>query len=136
MLSGMAASNRNLKYLRIAHELRRAIQLGGYEPGEPLPTEAALIARYHVSRTTIAKAMQLLIHEGLVITRHPRGRFVRNITTLTDQPLASGETVAARMPDRTERRDHALDPGIPLLVVTTPAGTVQTLPADRYRLVA
>jgi GntR family transcriptional regulator, transcriptional repressor for pyruvate dehydrogenase complex len=56
----------------IAGELRRAIALGAFEPGERLPTERDLALRLSASRMTVRAAMRILALDGLVTTA--RGR--------------------------------------------------------------
>jgi DNA-binding GntR family transcriptional regulator len=51
---------------RVAADLRRRIAAGEWEPGEPLPTVAALAASYEVSKATITRVMRTLAGEGLV----------------------------------------------------------------------
>lgn len=73
-----------------AHELvldqiRTAIVLGRYRPGDCLPPERALAEFLHVSRTTVRGAVAILAEEGLVEIKRGRGGglFVRD-TALTD----------------------------------------------------
>ena len=47
-------------YRRVHEALRRAIAEGGWAPGDSLPSEASLGARFGVSRITVRQAMQLL----------------------------------------------------------------------------
>ncbi|MFC7338032.1 GntR family transcriptional regulator [Haloferula chungangensis] len=54
------------KYLRVHKEIRRQIHNQQYLPGDLLPTEAELCARYEASRPTIARALKLLTDEKLV----------------------------------------------------------------------
>jgi GntR family transcriptional repressor for pyruvate dehydrogenase complex len=56
----------------LGNEIRR----GGYQPGDRLPTEHALIERFGVSRTVIREAIASLKAEGLVVTRQGSGAFV------------------------------------------------------------
>jgi GntR family transcriptional regulator, transcriptional repressor for pyruvate dehydrogenase complex len=56
----------------MASELRHAIALGAFEPGERLPTERTLSVRLGVSRMTVRAAMHILARDGLVTTA--RGR--------------------------------------------------------------
>jgi DNA-binding FadR family transcriptional regulator len=56
----------------MASELRTAIALGTFEPGERLPSERTLADRLGVSRMTVRAAMRILANEGLVTTA--RGR--------------------------------------------------------------
>jgi GntR family transcriptional regulator, transcriptional repressor for pyruvate dehydrogenase complex len=69
----------------MASELRRAIALGAFEPGERLPTERTLADRLGVSRMTIRAAMRILARDGLVSTA--RGR--------TGGTIVSASTVSA-----------------------------------------
>src|SRR5256886_13282923 len=62
-----------------ADELRRRILAGAIPPGALLPSEAALIAEFGVSRGTIREAMALLRAEGLVVTEHGRGTHARPV---------------------------------------------------------
>lgn len=63
------------KYREIAAQLRGKILAGGYAGGRRLPSEAALVARYGVSRPTAARALQELVREGLVERRAGMGSF-------------------------------------------------------------
>ncbi|WP_431916334.1 GntR family transcriptional regulator [Nonomuraea jabiensis] len=65
------------KYQRIAEELRREIRAGTLRPGDRLPAETALVARFKVSAPTIRQALGVLRAEGLVESRHGIGTFVK-----------------------------------------------------------
>jgi GntR family transcriptional regulator len=69
-------ANRPL-YRQLAGLLRDAILRGDYPPGEPVPSEADLIAAHDVSRTTVRQAMSVLANEGLVVVGHGRRAVVR-----------------------------------------------------------
>ncbi|MCX4801753.1 GntR family transcriptional regulator [Streptomyces sp. NBC_01214] len=64
-------------YQQIADDLRRQIQDGVLQAQDPLPTEAALMAEYGVSRIVIRGAMDALQNEGLIIKQQGKGTFVR-----------------------------------------------------------
>lgn len=51
-------------YLVVAEALRQVVREG--QPGELLPSEAALMTQYGVSRTTIRRALKVLGEEGLI----------------------------------------------------------------------
>jgi GntR family transcriptional regulator len=60
------------RYQQIAADLRRRIEDGEFAPGQPLPSETALIAEYGVSRITARHAVAALRAAGLVVTEHGR----------------------------------------------------------------
>lgn len=64
-------------YRQIADDLRSAITAGVHGPGDRLPSESELVARYGVNRRTVQHAFALLIAEGLVYSEHGSGRFVQ-----------------------------------------------------------
>jgi DNA-binding FadR family transcriptional regulator len=59
-------------YELVVDQVRRAIQLGRFGPGDKLPPERELSQQLGVSRTTVREAMRVLQGEGLVEIR--RGR--------------------------------------------------------------
>ena len=60
-------------YLRIARKLRDGIFAGDYPVGSNLPTEAALSARFGVSRNTVREALRKLREEKLIQSRRGSG---------------------------------------------------------------
>ncbi|WP_298919663.1 phosphonate metabolism transcriptional regulator PhnF [uncultured Roseobacter sp.] len=69
----------------IATTLTAEIAQGHYAPGEKLPTEANLAARFGVNRHTVRHALGSLVSEGLVHTRRGAGAFVAQRPT--DYPI-------------------------------------------------
>ncbi|OQO89470.1 transcriptional regulator [Saccharomonospora piscinae] len=67
---------------QVATDLRGRITAGEYAPGDKLPSERAMIETYGVSRLTIREALGLLRAEGIVVTEHGRGVFVRPPTSI------------------------------------------------------
>jgi GntR family transcriptional regulator len=65
------------KYVRMADELRAEIDTGIYGPGDRLPGENDLMARYGVARMTARNALAVLQAEGLTVARKGAGVFVR-----------------------------------------------------------
>lgn len=65
----------------IADALRAEIAGGARPPGDRLPTEAALAARFGVNRHTVRRALARLVEEGLVRTRRGAGAFVAAVPT-------------------------------------------------------
>lgn len=69
----------------IANVVRGEISEGRYAPGDRLPTEAQLAARFGVNRHTVRHGLSRLVDEGLVHTRRGAGAFVASVPT--DYPL-------------------------------------------------
>lgn len=69
----------------IAEALRGDLAEGRYNPGDKLPTEAALSDRFGVNRHTVRHGISALVEEGLIRTRRGAGAFVA--ATPTDYPL-------------------------------------------------
>ncbi|MFF9870169.1 GntR family transcriptional regulator [Streptomyces sp. NPDC013953] len=61
------------KYQRIADDLKAAIESGEYGPGDRLPGETALAAKYEVAVLTARQALKILRVEGLVETKKGAG---------------------------------------------------------------
>ncbi|WP_299208680.1 phosphonate metabolism transcriptional regulator PhnF [uncultured Tateyamaria sp.] len=69
----------------IADTLSGEIADGLYSPGDKLPTEAQLSARFGVNRHTVRHALSALVKSGTVHTRRGAGAFVAQ--TPTDYPI-------------------------------------------------
>ncbi|MFC7723400.1 GntR family transcriptional regulator [Nonomuraea recticatena] len=83
----------------IAAELLGAIEAGDYQPGDQLPSEHDLTARYRVGRNTAQRALRVLIDRGVAEPKRRRGVFVR---VYDRQPVdtsmsAGGREVGARI---------------------------------------
>jgi DNA-binding GntR family transcriptional regulator len=61
----------------VAGALRAAIQSGEYGPGAQLPTYQELADAWGVAINTAKAAVTLLRDEGLAVTQHGKGSFVR-----------------------------------------------------------
>ena len=66
---------KELKYIKIEADLKEMIFSGKIRPGEKIPSENTLAAEYQVSRQTVRKALNELIHEGYIYPEHGRGTF-------------------------------------------------------------
>lgn len=64
-------------YQQIADALRTQIGAGEIGPGEQLPAISTLVSEYEVSVGTARSAMNVLRDEGLIVTRHGKGSYVR-----------------------------------------------------------
>jgi len=91
-------------YESVAARLREQILGGELAPGDRLPTEPELSARYGVSRSTVREALRVLSSQNLVETTrgvsggsfvvHPRAEHVRDYLEVTLGLLAVGEQVS------------------------------------------
>jgi GntR family phosphonate transport system transcriptional regulator len=71
---------------RAIHDsLQADIAAGRYRPGDKLPTEAALAARFDVNRHTVRRALAALTEAGTIFTRRGAGAFVAHRPT--DYPI-------------------------------------------------
>lgn len=65
------------KHESISDELRKELSAGRYGKEGRLPSDSKLMARFGVSRPTVAQAMRTLVFEGLVERRIGSGTYVR-----------------------------------------------------------
>jgi len=114
-------------YHQLREILRSEILEGRFKPGERLPTEFELIARYQVSRTTVRQTIGELQKEGLVTVHRGKGTFVRDgkiepelsaLTGFVEDMLALGIEASARVlsieeirPDKLVAGQLGLNPG-------------------------
>lgn len=63
-------------YQQIKALITRSLQAGEWRPGEAIPSEMDLAARYKVSQGTVRKAIDELATENLVVRRQGKGTFV------------------------------------------------------------
>ncbi|MEU5268067.1 GntR family transcriptional regulator [Streptomyces hygroscopicus] len=64
-------------FRQIADALREAIDKGRFREGDKLPSETELVDHFGVSRMTVRNALSLLQQEGLAVSEHGKGVFVR-----------------------------------------------------------
>ncbi len=63
-------------YQQIKGLILQSLQTGEWKPGEAIPSEMDLAARYRVSQGTVRKAIDELAADNLVIRRQGKGTFV------------------------------------------------------------
>jgi DNA-binding GntR family transcriptional regulator len=78
-------------YIRLAAELRRAIADGTYPPGTPTPSITTLSQQYGHARQTCAKALRLLVDEGLLIRYPGLGYYVAGTPAKPHSPASNGD---------------------------------------------
>ncbi len=117
----------------IATTLTTEIATGHYRPGDKLPTEAALSARFGVNRHTVRHALSALAEQGFVHSRRGAGVFVQQRPTnyplgrrvrFHQNVIAAGQTPSRRISrsetrpcDADEARALRLHPGDAVHVV-------------------
>ena len=63
-------------YQQIKGLILQSLQAGDWKPGEAIPSEMELAARYRVSQGTVRKAIDELAADNLVVRRQGKGTFV------------------------------------------------------------
>lgn len=63
-------------YRQIKDLILQSLQAGEWKPGEAIPSELDLAARYRVSQGTVRKAIDELAAENLVVRRQGKGTYV------------------------------------------------------------
>lgn len=94
-------------YRQIQALLMRSLQEGEWKPGEAIPSETELAARFRVSQGTVRKAIDELAAGHLLVRRQGRGTFVashhevrtqfRFLRIRPDEPAGGGEPAAMPM---------------------------------------
>ncbi|MEB3070161.1 GntR family transcriptional regulator [[Mycobacterium] vasticus] len=122
-------------YRQIAGMLREAINSGQLTAGERVPSEAALSEHFGVARMTVRQAVQELRSEGLVVSEHGRGVFVRPappIRRLASDRFARRHRAEGKAAFTVEAEKSGYTPQVDNIAVTreTPNSAV----AERLRL--
>lgn len=81
-------------YQQIVDEIKYEIDSGLYGPGDRLPTEQELSARFSVSRLTVRRAMDELCDGGYLIRRQGSGTFVSVVSKVHRRHLPNGKTLS------------------------------------------
>ncbi len=63
-------------YQQIRALILQSLQAGEWKPGEPIPSEIELAARFRVSQGTVRKAIDELAADNLLVRRQGKGTFV------------------------------------------------------------
>jgi len=75
----------NRSYREIAEVIKKRIENNEYPTNALIPKQVALAEEFSVSRTTIAKALDILISRGFLYTRRGAGTFVTKSMVLSKQ---------------------------------------------------
>ncbi len=74
--AGLPAPAFSPLYQQIKGLILQSLQAGAWKPGEAIPSEMDLAARFRVSQGTVRKAIDDLAAENLVVRRQGKGTFV------------------------------------------------------------
>ncbi len=84
----MDESRNSVRFPEIARQLRDEVLASRYGSAGRLPSETQLVRRFGVSRPTVARALKVLVDEGLLERRAGSGTFVCNgVKTKTSNKL-------------------------------------------------
>jgi len=84
------AVHKGRRYEPVAEQIQRLIASGALGPGDRLPPERELAAKFGVGRSSLRDAIRTLEVMGIVESRHGRGTVVRDLSTdALVVPLAS-----------------------------------------------
>lgn len=122
-------------YRQIASMLRDAISSGQLVAEERLPSEASLIDHFGVARMTVRQAVQELRSEGLVISEHGRGVFVRPappIRRLASDRFARRHRASGKAAFTVEAEKSGYSPQVDN--ITVKHGKPDSVVAERLRL--
>lgn len=112
---------------QLADVLREQIGDGTLVAGAPLPSETYLGQTYGLSRTAVRRALELLLHEGLIVKGRGQRTTVRERSQRGVVMVKSGDRVEARMPTEAERRSLGMPVGEPVLEVRRSDGAIELL---------
>ncbi len=92
------------KYRKILQELENDILAGKYNQIKKLPKEEDLINHYQVSRTTIRKAISILVSKGYVYQIQGSGIFLRESALKGYLSLESLKGLTRDYPNKKNRK--------------------------------
>jgi GntR family transcriptional regulator len=87
-------------YLQLKRWIEDAVRRGVIKPGDALPSERDLAARFDMSRVTVRKAVQNLVREGMLVQRHGSGTYVAPQPNRVEQSLSQLTSFAEDMARR------------------------------------
>lgn len=125
-------------YHQLKTALQRDIEVGRWKPGEQLPTENDLIARFRVSKITVRQALRELSTLGYIRREQGRGTFVqrppleegpRELTSFTDEMRHHGLSARSQV---LEQGVIAASPEVAARLEVPPAAPVFRLRRLRF----
>ena len=91
-------------YLQIKDLLTQSLDAGEWKPGESIPSEIVLAARYKVSQGTVRNAIAVLAAENIVVRRQGKGTFV---ATHTEEQSSLFRFLRIRRADGVDEYPHS-----------------------------
>lgn len=91
-------------YLQIKDLLTQSLDAGEWKPGEAIPSETVLAARYKVSQGTVRNAIAVLAAENIVVRRQGKGTFV---ATHTEEQSSLFRFLRIRRADGVDEYPHS-----------------------------
>jgi GntR family histidine utilization transcriptional repressor len=79
------ASSKTPIYDQVKAFVRQRISQGLWKPGDPVPSESALMHQFGVSRMTVNRALRELVSEGLVRRVQGSGSFVAELSRISSR---------------------------------------------------
>ncbi|MGH3355845.1 MAG: GntR family transcriptional regulator [Nocardioidaceae bacterium] len=95
-------------YLRVADDLRDAVERGDYKMGDRLPSQSRLVDLYGVSTMTVKHALELLKRDQTVVPRQGLGVYVRGPARRTKGTHAQLDDLRVRV-EHLEAQVHAIE---------------------------
>lgn len=123
------------KYKKIAENIKSKIKNGQYKAGDIIPDQSQIAKDFNTTRSTVHKALNLLVIEGMIYSKRGAGTFVRkdfNLDTkyksvsALEKPLGATYThqankvtskilsYSARLPTREETEKLIIESDVPV----------------------
>ena len=80
-------------YIQIANYIKRLIQKGAFTKGDAIPSVRDFGAANGVNPNTVARAYEILVNEGVIISLPKKGYFVPGDDNDFEQPVAVNRVI-------------------------------------------
>lgn len=92
------AEHKNSVYRKISEDIAKNIKSGKYPAGSMLAPERKLMLEYNTQRTTIRRALELLVKDGLIVKKTGLGTFIADHQNSV--PVSNKESSPVRKQER------------------------------------
>ena len=93
------AEHKNSVYRQISEDIAKKIKDGKYASGSLLAPERKLMLEYNTQRTTIRRALEILVKEGLIVKKTGLGTFIADPENSV--PVSEKEVVSVKKQEKT-----------------------------------